>query len=154
MDELQQLISSKRAPTVGLGILAVLLLIFSGATKTPILAVAGLAAGVGAMLVARDARPSQPPVPISTTPVPDPVRRQRLQDYLSMELASSLGRIESVTPYTAVLVYGKPVNHVLHLLATVFLCGLWLPVWIIVAATGGERRRVLSVDACGNVTQR
>jgi hypothetical protein len=154
MDELQQLLGSKHAPTVGLGLLALLLLIMSEATKTPILAVAGLAAAVGAMVMARDARTSPPPAPISTTPVPDPVRRQQLQDYLSMELANSLGRIESVTPYTAVLVYGKPVNHVLHLLASVFLCGLWLPVWILIAATGGERRRVLSVDLCGNVTQR
>jgi ribosomal protein L37AE/L43A len=25
------------------------------------------------------------------------------------------------------------VNHVLHLLASVFLCGLWLPVWFLIA---------------------
>lgn len=27
------------------------------------------------------------------------------------------------------------VNHVVHLLVTLFLCGLWLPVWIIIAAS-------------------
>ncbi len=26
-------------------------------------------------------------------------------------------------------------NHVLHLLATVFLCGMWLPVWLLMAAS-------------------
>jgi hypothetical protein len=26
-----------------------------------------------------------------------------------------------------------PPNHVVHLLATIFLCGLWLPVWITIA---------------------
>lgn len=28
---------------------------------------------------------------------------------------------------------GKGVNHVLHLLLTIFTGGLWLPVWIILA---------------------
>jgi hypothetical protein len=27
----------------------------------------------------------------------------------------------------------RPVNHVLHLLISVFLCGLWLPVWACLA---------------------
>jgi len=40
------------------------------------------------------------------------------------------------TPYSMT----RPgVNHVLHLLATVFLCGLWAPVWAVMALndTGG-----------------
>jgi hypothetical protein len=52
------------------------------------------------------------------------------------------------------VVQGKPVNHVLHLLVTVLLCGLWLPVWIVVALDGGEKRQVLSVDHCGNIIDR
>lgn len=31
------------------------------------------------------------------------------------------------------LFQSKPVNHVVHLLASVFLCGLWLPIWIFIA---------------------
>ena len=42
------------------------------------------------------------------------------------------------------------VNHVLHLLASVFLCGLWLPVWFYLALTralaGGEPWRC---QTCG-----
>jgi hypothetical protein len=90
----------------------------------------------------------------STVPVSDDTRRQMLQEYLSEELYSGRGRVESATAYTAVVVEGKPVNHVLHLLVTVLLCGLWLPIWIIAALNGGERRRVLSVDRCGNVISR
>jgi hypothetical protein len=30
-------------------------------------------------------------------------------------------------------------QHILHLLLTVFTCGLWLPVWIIRAAQGNRR---------------
>jgi hypothetical protein len=155
VDEFQELLGSKYALPAGLGLLALLLLMIGGTTKTPALAVFGTVTAIGAFLaLARIAQHSPPSVPVSTVPVPDPVRRQQLQDYLSVELAQRLGRIESVTPYTAVVVYGKPVNHVLHLLATVFLCGLWLPVWILIAVSGGETRRVLSVDVCGNVTQR
>jgi hypothetical protein len=90
----------------------------------------------------------------STIPVSDDVRRQMLQEYLSRELYTGRGRVESATAYTAVVVQGKPVNHVLHLLATVLLCGLWLPIWIIIALDGGEKRRVLSVDHCGNILGR
>lgn len=31
------------------------------------------------------------------------------------------------------LFQSKPMNHVLHLLASVFLCGLWLPIWALSA---------------------
>ncbi len=76
-----------------------------------------------------------------------------MQNYLSREVGYSGGRTESVTPYSAVVVTGRPVNHVLHLLASVFMCGLWIPVWIIIAWSGGETRRVLEVDPCGNLTR-
>jgi hypothetical protein len=33
------------------------------------------------------------------------------------------------------LFQSKPMNHVVHLLASVFLCGLWLPIWLLSAAT-------------------
>lgn len=49
------------------------------------------------------------------------------------------------------MVTGKPINHTLHLLVTVLLCGLWLPVWIIMAASGGEKRTTVSVDDAGHV---
>ncbi|ATN88709.1 hypothetical protein SEA_DEMSCULPINBOYZ_114 [Mycobacterium phage Demsculpinboyz] len=106
---------------------------------------------VTAVRVAQDQAAA--PVVVSTVPVPDPVRQQRLQEYVSTELARSRGRIESVTPYTAVVVTGQRVNHVLHLLVSVLLCGLWLPVWLVIALTGGEKRFVLAVDQCGNVTR-
>jgi hypothetical protein len=36
-----------------------------------------------------------------------------------------------------VLVRRTTPNHVLHLLVTLFLCGLWLPVWALIAVFGG-----------------
>lgn len=64
------------------------------------------------------------------------------------------GRIESQSDYQAVLVFGKRVNHILHLLLSVLLLGIWLIVWILLIATGGERRELVAVDEAGNVTWR
>jgi hypothetical protein len=30
----------------------------------------------------------------------------------------------------------KSVNHVLHAILTIFLCGLWAPVWVAIAIAG------------------
>lgn len=117
--------------------------------------VLGLLALIGAVgLAARiNLAPARAPVIVSTMLVSDAVRQQNLQSALSRDIAVSRGRVESVTPYSAVVVTGQRVNHVLHLLISVLLCGFWLPVWLLVALTGGEKRHVLSVDQCGNVTR-
>ena len=49
------------------------------------------------------------------------------------------------------LVQGKPVNHVLHAILTIFTCALWGIVWIVLSLTGGEKRYQLIVDEYGNV---
>ncbi len=38
-----------------------------------------------------------------------------------------------------VVVYNSGTNHALHLILTVLTCGLWLPVWIIVAIFNGAK---------------
>lgn len=73
---------------------------------------------------------------------------------LDQELMAAVargGRVEARMPTSAVVATGKPVNHVLHLLVTVLLLGLWLPVWIILAIDGGEKRTTVSVDESGHV---
>jgi hypothetical protein len=50
-------------------------------------------------------------------------------------------RIESRTAHSAVMVKGKPVNHILHLLLTLVTVGLWLPVWIFLTVARGEKRK-------------
>ena len=61
-------------------------------------------------------------------------------------------RVESQTDFYAVIVKGKQINHVLHLLLTLFTIGIWVIVWIIMAASGGETRYMISVDEYGNVS--
>ncbi|WP_421841334.1 hypothetical protein [Mycobacterium sp.] len=86
----------------------------------------------------------------------EPVSPQQtiMLDQALIEMTASGGRVETRTPDSAVVVTGKPVNHLLHLLLSLFLCTLWAPVWLIVAATGGERRVTVSVDPNGLVYQR
>jgi hypothetical protein len=61
------------------------------------------------------------------------------------------GRIETQSDTMAVVVYGKPVNHVLHFLIGLFTFFLWWIVWIILAASGGEKREMITIDEFGNV---
>lgn len=79
------------------------------------------------------------------------VQRERILDDKLLQLAHWGGTLRARTATSAVVETGKPVNHVLHLLATVFLCGLWLPVWLIIASTGGVYMRTLTVDETGEI---
>jgi hypothetical protein len=60
-------------------------------------------------------------------------------------------RVESQTGFSAVLVRGRRVNHVLHLLLSIFTVGLWVIVWIILSLSGGEKRKMITVDEYGNI---
>jgi hypothetical protein len=61
------------------------------------------------------------------------------------------GRVAFQGEATAVVVTGRPVNHLLHLILTLLTGGLWLVVWALVTATGGERSQTLTVDEDGSV---
>ena len=65
------------------------------------------------------------------------------------------GRVQSQDPVSAVIVYGKPVNHVLHLIITVVTAGLWVHIWNPAGLSGGEKREMITVNEFGQVaTQR
>jgi hypothetical protein len=86
------------------------------------------------------------PVPKLRRHFSDAQRSAILDQTLMRVSASGFVRIESRQPTWAVVVSGQPVNNVLHAILTLFMCGLWLPVWLILAATGVERRNTISVD--------
>ena len=60
-------------------------------------------------------------------------------------------RTETVDGPRAIISMGEPVNHVLHVLVTVFTCGLWLPIWLLLIALGGVKRRHIHIDEYGNL---
>jgi hypothetical protein len=60
--------------------------------------------------------------------------------------------VESQTDTYAIVVGGKPVNHILHLILTLLTLGVWVFVWIAMVIFGGETRYKISVDEYGNGT--
>lgn len=59
-------------------------------------------------------------------------------------------RVETQTDFQAVMLQGKPPNHILHLLLTVITLGFWAIVWIAMVLLGGEKRELIQVDEWGN----
>lgn len=78
------------------------------------------------------------PRPPERNPSPtlsDEERTQWLAQQVDTQLRDGW-QIESRTEHVATFRKGQPVNHVLHLLLSVFTLGLWLPVWVLVAIFG------------------
>ena len=64
------------------------------------------------------------------------------------------GRVESQSASSATVVYGKPTNHVLHLLMCVPTCGVWaLLVWAPIAFVNRQTRVLLSVGPDGQLVR-
>lgn len=101
--------------------------------------------------------PPTPPEPTpghEAIPIPQPLSDQEQAQRLSVAVAAQVARgarVESQTQDQAIVVFGKPVNHVLHLILTLVTCGAWALVWVILAIAGGEKRHVVRVDQYGNV---
>jgi hypothetical protein len=75
------------------------------------------------------------------------------KEALATSVANSIAqgrRVESQSDYQAVLVKGKPVNHILHLILTLVTVGFWSLIWIALVIFGGEKREVARVDEWGN----
>ena len=82
------------------------------------------------------------------------ISMQERKALLARQVAMSVGsgaRVESQSDTMAVLIRGRPVNHLLHFFIGVFTLGLWWIVWLLLGITGGERREVVTVDEFGNV---
>ena len=75
-------------------------------------------------------------------------RAEILEEYVTDAIRKGW-RIESQGSYQAVIVEGKDVNHLLHLLLSLLTVGLWLFVWALITLTGGERRMMIYVDEKG-----
>ena len=93
------------------------------------------------------------PAPPETAPLSKKTVEERkaiLAQQIQMAVVQG-GRVESQSDNIAVVVRGKPVNHLLHFLIGVFTCGLWWIAWLVIAITGGEKRQMITVDEFGNV---
>jgi len=77
-------------------------------------------------------------------------RKRKVADQIRMEVTRG-ARVESQGDFDAVVATGKEVNHTVHLIATIFTCGIWGLVWLVIALTGGVKRKMVSVDAYGQL---
>jgi hypothetical protein len=77
-------------------------------------------------------------------------RRATLEQYVAEQTRRGW-RVQSQTATQAQLLKGKHTSHVLHLLLTLITVGFWIPIWILVAVTGGEKTRFVTVDETGAV---
>lgn len=60
-------------------------------------------------------------------------------------------RIESRLPGQVVMVTGRPVNHLLHLVLTICTAGLWGLVWL---TRTGEQRQLFEISHSGKILSR
>jgi hypothetical protein len=79
-------------------------------------------------------------------------RQDLLAQAIASEVAASGARVESQTGAMAVMVHGRPVNHVLHFLLGFVTMGIWWLVWAMMLMFGGERRLIVQVDKYGNIS--
>ncbi len=83
--------------------------------------------------------------------VSDEARKAALAQHIATAVATQGARVESQSDFQAVLLTGQAVNHVLHCIITIFTCGIWGIIWLILALTGGVKRHIVQVDDWGNV---
>jgi hypothetical protein len=77
-------------------------------------------------------------------------RKRKVANQIRTEVTQG-GRVESQGDYDAVIATGKEINHTVHLIATIFTCGIWGLVWLVIALTGGIKRKMISVDEYGQL---
>jgi hypothetical protein len=78
-------------------------------------------------------------------------RKELLARTVAAQVAGG-ARVESQSDFQAVIVKGKPVNHVLHLILSLVTLFTWAIVWIALAIFGGEKRSMVTVDEYGNAS--
>ena len=76
-------------------------------------------------------------------------RKAALALAISQQVALGM-RVESQSDFQAIVVKGKPVNHILHGILTAVTLGMWGIVWLILFVTGGQKRTIINVDEYGN----
>ena len=54
--------------------------------------------------------------------------------------------------YQAIVADGTPVNHILHLILSLFTVGLWSVIWMLDISFHKETKEFVKVDSNGNVT--
>ena len=84
--------------------------------------------------------------------VTDEDRKRLLQEAVDNLMLKGNAEIVHKADYAAVVLRGKKVNHILHLLLALFTFGFWLPFWLFISLAGNTRRKTIQVDKSGKVS--
>lgn len=79
------------------------------------------------------------------------VDRTAILQAVLVQYTGSNVQVVAQSPYSATLVNRANPQHVLHLILTLLTCGLWLLVWLIVAASTHDTTMRVFVDEQGKV---
>ena len=85
-------------------------------------------------------------------PTDDATRKYRLSQAIQNEVVAG-GRVESQSDFGAVMRFGNPPNHVLHLIVSLVTCLFWTPVWMALAVIYHLQKKTvtLTVNEYGQV---
>lgn len=78
--------------------------------------------------------------------------QKRLQEYI-VQAARNGWQLQHANTAQATFIRGKPTNHILHAILTIFLLGFWIIPWIAIAATNQVEQLVVTIDAYGLMHQ-
>ena len=88
----------------------------------------------------------------STTPKTESERKNLLNNHIARVFSYSRDAQTLLhTDFAATIKFGKPINHILHLLLCIPTFGFWLIVWIFIGITHKEKTRMYTVDDFGNI---
>lgn len=80
----------------------------------------------------------------------DSERINILREFVIRQVANGAS-IELQENFSAVLIWGRKANHILHLLLSLVTFGLWIIVWILIAINSGEKRHLYQIDKYGRI---
>ena len=82
----------------------------------------------------------------------DSDRIELLRNFVVRQVANGAS-IELQENFSAVLIWGRRPNHILHLLLSVVTFGFWIIVWFFIAINSGEKRRLYEIDKFGRISK-
>jgi len=82
----------------------------------------------------------------------DQERISILRNYIVKQVARG-GKVEIQENFSAVLVWGKKPNHILHLILSLITVGFWLIVWLLLSMSMRVSRTLYTIDEYGFITE-
>jgi len=94
-------------------------------------------------------RKNQPEAPLRLRTPEE--RKQILKDFIVKQVSQGF-KVELQEDFSAVLVFGKNPNHILHLLLSLITFGVWIFIWVMMIFFSREKRYLYKIDEYGVIS--